>query len=927
MFFWKNGSIRIGTAVGVLVTFGWTVSGGNAWAERQAALKNPAGALARLAEDPRLTLSSDERQALRKAAREMAERPAARPQAVPAPASGAVLDPADEMRQIAEEGRLAADAESALRLKGRLENAHRQVLADFARTDSLLRQANLPEEIRQRQETARAEYLARMEAVLKDLDGASKSRDPREIRSALANAAEALATTTDQRPDQVLDPSRMPFRRARPTERKPSLPEQVNEQVKGALPTGPASIVAPTPADLAANEDVQITPEIQALAASLGNQPLRIYNWVRNHVEFLPTYGSVQGSQMTLDAKRGNAFDTASLLIALLRAAGVPARYVTGTIEVPAAAAMNWVGGAATPHVAQQLLGQGGVPNVGLVSGGVVTHLRIEHVWVEAFIDNIPSRGAIHHAGDTWIPLDASFKQHVFAPRSELFTANPISAVVDPGDPLFTVDESLGKVTNVDSQPMEDRLVAWAERNDQYFIEHGYPGSIGDLVGAKNIVEQTTPVFPASLPYQVLVRGAAVSTLAQGLRHYVSLRGFASELDRAFGSTSFTVKLSLPELNSRRLSFEFEPATPADADTLHAAQNGGSTLPVYLIHVVPVIRLDGVERARGASVQMGSAFFADVVFEGPDGPTTIPYRIVAGDEIAVGVTGNGVTREVLEKRFAGHPVDNPPEYFHQVQLHYWMETDAMGEAAAIGRGVHMLRLPSVGFFSSPLSVSYVFGVPRSGFYQGRAMDVRQSLIGATGEDPAKVVEFVKQSGFQGSYLEGAIFDQLSDPSNPKLKGISAVHLINDAMSQGVPIYRITSANSAAVLPLLQLSSAVESDIATAVAQGKTVLAPERNIDLGPWAGVGYIIQDETTGAGAYLISGGTAGGGWLDCLRIPVPSWETVFALLLFLLLVLIIIAAILSAPVGAPAYAAIALFLLLVGALSGSGNPGPTTA
>ena len=40
---------------------------------------------------------------------------------------------------------------------------------------------------------------------------------------------------------------------------------------------------------------------------------------------------------MTLEAKRGNAFDTASLLVALLRAAGVAGPLRGGTVEVPVA--------------------------------------------------------------------------------------------------------------------------------------------------------------------------------------------------------------------------------------------------------------------------------------------------------------------------------------------------------------------------------------------------------------------------------------------------------------------------------------------------------------------------------------------------------------------------------------------------------------
>lgn len=935
MLFRKAKRLRTATAIVVLGTFGWMMPGGNVWAESRAARRDPGTTLARLADDPRICLSKEQRQQLREAARDLSVDP------LRAPAGTVERDAAFELHELgAELERLTLEAgsgqaepgesaaEAVADLQRRLEVANRRVLREFGETEAMLRTADLPNVIWERHEAARADYQSHVQTVIEELSLAGTSRDPREIRGAMAEAAKLLSESMEGRPHQPLDPSRMPFRRPEPVERKPG-EASTSEALEAFSVPQAASVTPPGPGDLAANEDAQITPEIQALAASLGNQPLAIYNWVRNHIDFVPTYGSVQGSQMTLDAKRGNAFDTASLLVALLRAAGVPARYVTGTVEVPVATVMNWVGGVPSPKVAQQLLGQGGVPNVGLISGGTLTHIRIDHVWVEAFIDNVPSRGAIHHQGDTWVPMDPSFKLHTFTPRSELFTVNPISAVIDPGDHLFDVDEALGKVTDVDSQPLEDRLIAWAEQNDEYFIAHGgYPATIEEVVGGKVIDLVTSTVFPASLPYHVLVRRAAVSTLPDSLRHYLLLKGFGSQLDRTFGSVAFSVRLSLPELNSRRLGLQFDPATQADADTLEAARDGGAgSLPLYLVNVVPVITVDGVERGRGGSIRMGSFYFVDVVFQAPGGPTTVPYQIVAGDEIVVGVTGNGVTQEVLEKRFASHPVDNAQEYFHQVQLHYWMESDYLGEAAAKAHGVFMQRLPSVGFFSSPLTASYLFGAPRSGFYQGRGMDVRHSLLGAAGPDRAKVVEFIKQAGFQGSYLEGAVYDQLKDRSDPRVKGISSVHLITDAMAQGVPIYRITSANSASVLPLLALSSAVESDIATALSQGKTVLVPERNIDLGPWTGVGYIIQDETTGAGAYLISGGLAGGWLLDCLKKLVPSWDTIQAILFILLLVALIIAAILTFPEGELVAASIVLFLLLVGGLGGTNtDPVPST-
>lgn len=45
---------------------------------------------------------------------------------------------------------------------------------------------------------------------------------------------------------------------------------------------------SPTAADLAATEEVHLTPAITAQAAALNNNPVKIYNWVRNSIEYLP---------------------------------------------------------------------------------------------------------------------------------------------------------------------------------------------------------------------------------------------------------------------------------------------------------------------------------------------------------------------------------------------------------------------------------------------------------------------------------------------------------------------------------------------------------------------------------------------------------------------------------------------------------------
>jgi transglutaminase-like putative cysteine protease len=884
----------------VLPAFLWLVSGAAAHAEAESAAREPELYLQRSADDPRVHLSPEARERLRSAAAELA---AHRAQRMAAPAPEAEAQAIQELQQAADElARAEQDLASASNasvkasrdtiggLRRRLASLHQRVLSRFADVEASLAAQGVDAAIRERSQSTRRAFDDSMQAVLGDLRGAEGTGPGDSDRAALASAARRLRTNSSARPDHPTDPRRLPFR---PADGRPRAPRLTNAEF-GTLASstgGPmtaaaarvAATAAPTAAELGPTEDAQITPAIQALAASLGNDPLRIYDWVRNNVEFVPTYGSVQGSQMTMVARRGNAFDIASLLVALLRSAGVGARYVLGTVEVPVDAVRNWVGGAETSQVAQQLLGQGGIPNVGLLRGSVLSHIRLEHVWVEAFIDYVPSRGAVQHQGDTWVPMDASFKLHEFTPASRLLTDVPfdMSALSDQLLASGEYDPALNRIANVDQDLLFPAFESWQAQFDAYLAANHIPKTTDGVLGGQATIQKTSTVFAGSLPYIVLARGPGQGALSPTFRHYVTLRGFASPFDRILDSPSFTYRVSLPQLNSRRLELRFDPATAADAAVLdQARRNNAASLPAYLINVSPVVTLDGTVVATGASARMGSTQPVDVILEAPEGPTTVPYEnLIAGDEIVFGITGNGVSPQVVQERFAAFPPDNAAEYLHQVQLHYWMESDYSAALTGSGLGVHMLRLPSVGAFASPLTVGYLFGIPVSALYQSRIMDVKQSLLGAAGRDPRNVTAFFVQAGYQGSFLEGAVFDQFENEPIPK--GISAVQLLADALTVGIAVYHVTSANSAAVLPRLSLSGAVKTDIANAVAAGKTVLVPERNLDRGPWTGVGYIIQDETTGAGAYLISGGVSGGGLTDCFPDLVPIFVIIFAILL----------------------------------------------
>ncbi len=79
-----------------------------------------------------------------------------------------------------------------------------------------------------------------------------------------------------------------------------------------------------------------MTPEIQALARGLENDPLRIFNYVHDHIRHVLYFGSKKGAQLTLLERSGNDFDQSALLVALLQAAGYTnTGYQFGLLQMP----------------------------------------------------------------------------------------------------------------------------------------------------------------------------------------------------------------------------------------------------------------------------------------------------------------------------------------------------------------------------------------------------------------------------------------------------------------------------------------------------------------------------------------------------------------------------------------------------------------
>ncbi len=698
-----------------------------------------------------------------------------------------------------------------------------------------------------------------------------------------------------------------------------------------------ASADAPTAEDLAETPEVQFTDAIRAKAQELSYSPVKIYEYVRNNIEYAPTYGSIQGADQCLQSQICNDMDTASLLIALLRASGIYAHYAYGTIEVPIDKAMNWVGGVTDPKMAGTVFATNGVPAMSLISGGTIKYVQVEHVWVKAFIDYIPSRGAVHKQGDTWISLDPSFKQYNYTQGIDITSAVPFDAQSFANQILSTATTNTtdGSVTNVNSAYVQQTMQDY-QTQVQNYIQQNYPNAtVGDVIGKKEIIQQNYPILLGTLPYKTVQVGSEFARVPDNLRETMSF----SIPDPTGASAGLTYTTGMSQIAGKKLTLSFSAATSSDEAVLesfipqlHADGSPIQTselpnsLPAYLINLVPELRIDGQVVASGASGMMGGERpFVMSLNEPGIGLSNIDNIVNVGQYFVIGldtgrISANRVqmlrdrletTKEKLTtQNFGGLSKDDlVGDLLYGTIVSYFLELNVTDELVAKSRGIIRYRAPSVGMFSLSLSIKEFFGVPSSAEPQGMMMDVDriEQVVFSKDGNLDEVKQYMLASGNKASTLEHSVPERLFGTTENPVHGISAVKALQIANDQGIPIYTVDQTNFSSILPKLQLDSGAIADIKNAVNAGKEVTVPQTVVNLNGWTGCGYVIIDPNTGAGAYMISGGMSGG--------FLPMWIAVLLLaaLIYSVSILLVALALLILSFIALFYPVIVQYLLLV--------------
>ncbi len=592
---------------------------------------------------------------------------------------------------------------------------------------------------------------------------------------------------------------------------------------------------APTPDDLGETPDTRLNADLEALAQTLGPDPLTIFSYVSNHFVYDPYYGSRDGAAGALSHGYGNDMDLASLLIALLRYHGIPARYEYGTIEIPVDRALEMLG-VDDVGTAGTVLASQGVPAVVLYAGTDPVAIRMERTWVVAYVPYTNYRGIDggQGGGDSlWVALDPSFKVQRVSNVEDLrgLGSFDIATFIDQGTDVSPMAFYGATVRNA---------LADAGRTCPT-LEQGRH--------KLEVVQADYSLLPATLPYEVVGTPVEATSLPSSVRYALTV-----QTTDIYGWVTLSTTLNLPEIFGKRLAVTF----PAGGG-LDSSLSGTVTTTVSLDEEVIAT---GDSLGAGNDVQLyltlyrpGNSSYVrthDMVAGGTyvinlEHGYIHPDRLAALEAEIQRLQDTGASQAALDRRIA--------------------QLAGLQYAAQLYNDDRLL-FDLEGFYYSPqyesltgaeASPRYFWGLVNGATRDGYMVDAEEELFGAPYHGPFvldDLATLISTAGWTGSFWEHAVWGRVVTA-----EGLSTTNVLQVSKAEGQQIHYLYSYDDyLAVSSRLSHDATVLADVESTLASGGFVVIHDHTLDYQGRTISGYLLGDPETGAGRYLIHHQMGGG-------------------------------------------------------------------
>ncbi|MBU2569647.1 MAG: hypothetical protein KJ725_06325 [Gammaproteobacteria bacterium] len=557
-------------------------------------------------------------------------------------------------------------------------------------------------------------------------------------------------------------------------------------------------------------------PDVAELARALKNDPDLIYQYVHDHIEYDPIFGHLKGATATVLDGRGNDFDQASLMVALLRQAGYTASYVYGVIRLDPQQLSDWLGVDANPNTIGQLLGSAGIPaQIWTYSGGALAFADINHVWVKANI------------GGTNYVFDPSFKSHTETASIDLAAAMNYDQTAFLTQSLTGATVGSDYLQNVNRANIRSNLNGYADNLINHIRTQQPAATLTDIIGGRSINPVAGTLRQSALPYQLSVSAEWATDIP--VQYETSLRIQHLGIDQTFYAS---------EIYGKRLTL------------------------FYNVSDQPVLRLDGTTLATGTAATAGSYQNITLSVDHPyaaNGGTyadqSRTFQIQAGGSYFVvngwgDMASNMISQHnkvLTENRHAGQAEDTEPVRGESLVLmaYHWIaektRSDQLAGQLTQTAIVHHHWLGVTGQNASP----YI-DMPMNSV----------SVISLNSDALAANAGFFAAAG-RGSAFESGVIEQTQS-----FGGISTVKLIDLSNSQSDKLFDVTSANYATIQPqLVNYSANEKSWVESYLNAGYRVILPQNgDLGQGDWTGIGFLAVSPGESAIGHIISGGLKGG-------------------------------------------------------------------
>ncbi len=646
-----------------------------------------------------------------------------------------------------------------------------------------------------------------------------------------------------------------------------SLPYHRDHPGARALSLGPpitptystAADILPAGADLAFDLFSPLSVSVRDQAEALGFEAARIFDFVRNEIHTEWYAGLQKGAEATLRQRAGNDADQSALLVALLRASGVPARFVVGVAERDIEELALSIG--VTEAQVPRALREAGVPAEPVLRGGRVAAMQLEQVWVSARPPYGNYRGAVVDlSGAAWVPL---------APASKRVSVTPPTGILRGA---VDVDQEIAAYLS--RQQPEDVVDTLVRRLEVALAG----GALEAELGSREIVREDLGLLPSSLPFEEVVVLEEAAAIPERLVHR------ARFLVRAeTGEELLRFEVPSARLAGERVTLSWIPATLEDHQTLNL---WGSlySVPAYLLNVRPQISIAGLRAAVGTgSLPLASQARVVVEWVGPSsapavsgGPLASTHRrsidALAGGLYAFGFGAGSYERQPsAEDLVVGEDETLAAVLLAQRALSFGIEWDE-GERLLGGLlGVTVLRpAPSLAVTSLAIDVEFAVGLPQALRVEGVELDAIERVVHpfadpTQGGDP----EAVARSFTAISALHGSSREHFGFEDDFMVESISADRGLGLARESGIAITTLDASNVDALLPTLSHSEEVKAAVLAWAQDGLVVEIPQTEVELRAWRGSVFRVIDQASGAAGYFLSGGLAGGETVE----PFADW------------------------------------------------------